>query len=125
MKKATTKIAVVDDDRHIVKDLSQAVQVAGFEAVSITVSPDTSIDEVLKRIKGSQLVLLDHQMHKFSGADVAKLLPKNVVLVTTSDHKATDAYCTNRLYGKSRSPFPLKEMVDSITKKVRACTAQT
>jgi DNA-binding NtrC family response regulator len=109
------KIAVVDDDRHIVADLSKAVKEAGFEAVSIVVEPGTSLSEVLKKVSATQMVLLDHQMHGFSGEDVAKDLPDTVCVVTTSDHKRTDAYCAGRrLYGKCRHPFPLKSIVESI-----------
>ena len=100
------------------------MQVAGFEAVSIVVSMNTSINQVLKKINGCQLVLLDHQMHMFSGAEVARLIPKDITLVTTSDHKAIDAYCTYRLLGKYEHPFPLKEVAHLIIQMVKVHKAQ-
>lgn len=97
IKNNKLKVAVVDDVKWIVDDLCEAVKAAGFEPIPIVIYDPIrlSLEQVMEKLNGAEMVLLDH----FFGAVeyLADKLPKEVLIVTTSDSEASAGYCSNFL----------------------------
>jgi len=110
----TFTVAVVDDTEWYIANLRKAVELAGFVVLPIHVEWKTSLDELVQKLNGCQMVLLDHMMGDFDGEDVAKRLPKEVIVITTSDHRRADEYCEYRLTGKGWEKPPFERMAKQI-----------
>ena len=66
-------IVIIDDSKFALKTLALAVRMAGFKVVQILVKRDTSHTDVITQVqkKSPILVLLDHYMSGYTGAEVA------------------------------------------------------
>ncbi len=122
IKNDKLKIAVVDDVKWIVDDLCKAVKAAGFEPIPIAIYDPIrlSLEQVMEKLNAAEMVLLDHFFGavEYYGDDIADKLPKEVLIVTTSDSEASAEYCSNFLPCKKelREQYHFDRAVEIIKK---------
>lgn len=122
IKNNKLKVAVVDDVKWIVDDLCEAVKAAGFEPIPIVIYDPIrlSLEQVMEKLNGAEMVLLEHffGVAEYHGDDIADKLPKEVLIVTTSDSEASAGYCSNFLPCKKelRDQYHFDRAVEIIKK---------
>jgi len=67
------RVMVVDDDKEFLEELTQTLQLGGYEVVSV---PDSTKAGKIANNTKPDVILLDLKMHRMSGFEVAEELKK-------------------------------------------------
>lgn len=105
------RILIIDDDENIVVALALLFNEFGFEPVnSKPVNNKTEIAQMINHLK-PDIIFLDHDLGaKDTGLDIAEIIPKNILILSTSmlvrfSRELTDSYRKAGIYHFSEKTF--------------------
>jgi CheY-like chemotaxis protein len=112
-------IVIVDDSKYALKILATVVKMAGFKAVQILVERDTTVEDIVVLVKKKEpiLVLLDHFMYGYTGADVALELGGYALCGTSSSNQP---YCSGGVYGKDNAQHNTERVIKTMVSQLKS-----
>src|SRR6476659_5366054 len=102
-----TIIVIVDDVPRIIDNLSKVLKSAEFEVMSVHVTKQTTLQSVVEQIPIDSVVLLDEEMHSFTGSNVAEALQSSGftgVIISTTGAKTCPSHYKHWFNGKYELP---------------------